>query len=323
MTSATDRPAFTVRRADWARDAEAISGVRRRVFVEEQSVPAELEWDGADETAVHLLALNAQGQAVGTARLLASGQIGRMAVVPAWRRRGVGSALLRAILAIAREDGRPPPFLNAQTSALSFYRRAGFAPEGTEFEEAGIAHWRMVIEDNAAMTDDPSLSDAVLGETAGPIRLSDREDIRSAVERMAVQARRELCIFTQDLDASLYDRPEFLDQVRRLAVAGLPLPVRVLLMDAEPAVRRGHRLIELARHLTSFVQIRRVPEDFADRTEAYMLADGRGYVLRPMADAREGIADFYAPLQTRRMRTEHERIWELGDVHPGLRRLHI
>lgn len=134
-----------MRRADWSRDREALRAIRECVFVREQSVPAELEWDGEDQGAIHFLAVDANGLAIGTARLLPSGQIGRMAVLPQWRRRGVGSALLQAALAVASEPGQPAPFLNAQTAVIDFYQRHGFVPEGGEFMEAGIPHRRMVL----------------------------------------------------------------------------------------------------------------------------------------------------------------------------------
>lgn len=131
-------------RADWGRDRETLRAVRHAVFVQEQQVPEDLEWDGEDQDAVHLLARDGAGRPVGTARLLPSGQTGRMAVLSPWRRHGVGSGLLRAILSIAREPGRPTPFLNAQVAAIGFYHRLGFVPVGPEFDEAGIPHRRMV-----------------------------------------------------------------------------------------------------------------------------------------------------------------------------------
>lgn len=145
MSLTNKKTCFAVRRADWSRDCEALRAIRECVFVREQSVPVELEWDGEDQGAIHLLAVDAKGLAIGTARLLPSGQIGRMAVLPEWRRRGVGSALLEAALAVASEPGRPAPFLNAQTAVLAFYRRHGFVTEGGEFMEAGIPHRRMVL----------------------------------------------------------------------------------------------------------------------------------------------------------------------------------
>jgi predicted GNAT family N-acyltransferase len=133
---------FTLRRASWETDREALRAIRLQVFVEEQGVPVELEWDGLDAQAVHLLAEDRDGRPLGTARLLTSGQIGRMAVLRPWRGRGVGGRLLGEALAIALH--LPRPWINAQESALDFYRRRGFVPQGEGFMEAGIPHVRMV-----------------------------------------------------------------------------------------------------------------------------------------------------------------------------------
>jgi len=136
---------FRVRRANWILDREHLGKVRAEVFIDEQGVPTDLEWDGLDETAVHLIAEDGTGQAIGTARLLPSGQIGRMAVLKAWRGRGVGTALLNRALAIADAEGYARVFLNAQISARAFYERQGFRPVGDVFEEADIPHVRMEL----------------------------------------------------------------------------------------------------------------------------------------------------------------------------------
>jgi predicted GNAT family N-acyltransferase len=138
----TPNPRFAVRTANWHADAAPLKSVRQAVFVNEQSVPAELEWDAHDESSVHVLA-EADGLPIGTGRLLADDSIGRMAVLKAWRGRGVGSALLEALLDLARARGSRNVALNAQTTALGFYRRHGFMAEGEEFPDAGIPHFRM------------------------------------------------------------------------------------------------------------------------------------------------------------------------------------
>lgn len=167
------------------------------------------------------------------------------------------------------------------------------------------------------------LSDRILGETPGPLRLPDPNAIRAAASHMIHQATREGWIFSHDLDAPLYDNHDFLEGIRRLALRGPHVPVRVLLFDAEPAVRKGHRLIELARRLTSRIQIRRIPPELNRHTEAFLLADGRGYVLRPRADVYAGTADFDAPLEARRLRELFDNIWALSDIHQELRRLSL
>ena len=138
-------PRFEIREADWETDRDLLRQLRETVFVIEQGVPLELEWDGLDSKAIHLLAVAANGTPVGTARLLTDGHIGRMAVLADWRRQGIGSALLQRLLEISSERQLPPPFLNAQTRAVEFYRRFGFEVEGDEFMDAGIPHRRMVL----------------------------------------------------------------------------------------------------------------------------------------------------------------------------------
>ncbi|MCE3000151.1 MAG: GNAT family N-acetyltransferase [Betaproteobacteria bacterium] len=129
--------------ASWLRDAAALQAVRRQVFVEEQGVPEQLEWDEWDAVSLHVLAQDAAGQAIGTGRLLPDGHVGRMAVVRDWRKHGVGGALLDALLDAARARGLAEIALNAQTHALGFYARRGFLVEGDEFDDAGIPHRRM------------------------------------------------------------------------------------------------------------------------------------------------------------------------------------
>jgi predicted GNAT family N-acyltransferase len=140
-----DSAQFSVRRADWQHDAAALGAVRRAVFVEEQRVPEWLEWDGLDVRCLHVLAAAPDGAAIGTGRLVPDGHIGRMAVLKAWRGRGVGGALLAELIAAARAANHAHARLNAQTHALGFYARFGFMVEGPEFDEAGIPHRAMVL----------------------------------------------------------------------------------------------------------------------------------------------------------------------------------
>ncbi|MEK7345594.1 MAG: YbgC/FadM family acyl-CoA thioesterase [Pseudomonadota bacterium] len=122
--------------------------LRTEVFVHEQKVPAEMEWDHDDETALHAVALNRMGMALATGRLLqhAPGvaRIGRMAVKKQMRGSDLGQRVLHALMNAARDRGDTQVLLHAQCSAEGFYRRSGFAPHGAIFEEAGIAHIEMV-----------------------------------------------------------------------------------------------------------------------------------------------------------------------------------
>ncbi len=134
---------FSVRICDWARGAPALRRVRQAVFVVEQRIPENLEWDAADPASLHALAEDGAGEPIGCGRLLADGHVGRLAVVRPWRRRGVGAALLLRLVDEARRRGHASVVLNAQTQAMPFYERYGFVARGGEFEEAGIPHREM------------------------------------------------------------------------------------------------------------------------------------------------------------------------------------
>ncbi|WP_411074312.1 GNAT family N-acetyltransferase [Streptomyces sp. cmx-4-7] len=148
--------AYAVREVLGDEDREACFAVRREVFVEEQGVPADIEYDAYDATAVHVLAVRADGLPLGTGRLLhgadaagrtggdaSVGSLGRLAVAGAARGLGVGAALVRGIEDAARERGLTAVDLHAQTHALGFYERLGYEAYGPEFPDAGIPHRAM------------------------------------------------------------------------------------------------------------------------------------------------------------------------------------
>lgn len=134
---------INVRLADWHRDYSDLHRIRQAVFVTEQAVPPEQEWDGEDDTAVHFLACEGDF-AVGTARLTPDGHIGRVAVLKDWRGLNIGDALLGAAIAHAQGQGLHSQRLTAQVQARAFYERHGFEVVSEEFLEAGIAHVDML-----------------------------------------------------------------------------------------------------------------------------------------------------------------------------------
>lgn len=140
-------PVLDIQVGDWARLGGDATRVRTAVFVEEQGIPLELEWDEADSTAIHAVAYNGLGQCIATGRLIQHangvGKIGRMAVHRALRGSGVGQDMLRTLMEAARQRGDAEVMLYAQRSAEGFYRRQGFLPRGEPFDEVGIAHIEM------------------------------------------------------------------------------------------------------------------------------------------------------------------------------------
>ncbi|AYN43893.1 GNAT family N-acetyltransferase [Streptomyces dangxiongensis] len=148
-------PRFTVRVVTDLAGREACFAVRKEVFVAEQGVAEDIEYDARDAVAVHVLAVREDGVPLGTGRLLhgeaaaktgghpAVGSLGRLAVTREARGLGVGAALVRAIEDTARAQGLTALDLHAQTHALGFYERLGYVAYGPEFPDAGIPHRAM------------------------------------------------------------------------------------------------------------------------------------------------------------------------------------
>jgi predicted GNAT family N-acyltransferase len=133
---------FEVLQVSWLDMESHLRSIRTLVFIEEQNVPIELEWEEEDVDCVHLL-VKKDNNYIATARLLDTGQIGRMAVLKPYRQCGIGSAMLKKFLSIAKAMDMESVFLNAQVDAIKFYEKFGFLKHGVPFDDAGIPHVRM------------------------------------------------------------------------------------------------------------------------------------------------------------------------------------
>lgn len=138
----------SIKTGSWAELGTHAAAIRTEVFVQEQGIPMDMEWDEADATAIHAVAYNGLGQPIATGRLLqhapGTGKIGRMAVNRVLRGASLGRELLEVLMAQAAQRGDTEVLLHAQRSAEGFYARLGFAPRGEAFEEVEIAHIEMV-----------------------------------------------------------------------------------------------------------------------------------------------------------------------------------
>lgn len=137
---------FTVSLLCWHDGEPLLRSVREAVFIREQGVPAELEWDEFDLGCRHALALSLRGEAVGCGRILPNGHIGRIAVIQRWRKQKVGTTIMEALLDYARAHDYKQVDVDAQTQALPFYRGFGFVEQGEEFIDAGLPHIKMTLQ---------------------------------------------------------------------------------------------------------------------------------------------------------------------------------
>ena len=135
---------ISIKRASWIEDEIAIKSVRISVFVKEQQIPFEVDFDTQDATAKHWLAVDANNQPVGTARMLSDGHFGRMAVLKNYRNHGIGRLIMAAVSDYAAVSGMREVYLYAQLTAMPFYQSLGFTPYGKVFLEAGLEHIAML-----------------------------------------------------------------------------------------------------------------------------------------------------------------------------------
>lgn len=166
-------------------------------------------------------------------------------------------------------------------------------------------------------------SEYLLGITHGDIALRTIDQNRATALALAQQATHYIQIATRDMDALLYDNEPFIEALTALARRHAKSHVHVLVWDSMAAVKQGHRLINLAQRLSSYVQIRKPSDEHAKYTEAFLVADGVGYMSRNLAERYEGIASFNAPLQARNLSQLFATMWEKASPDTQLRRLHI
>jgi hypothetical protein len=163
----------------------------------------------------------------------------------------------------------------------------------------------------------------ILGEHDEILSLESMQDNRDIALSMIQQAKRSLHIFTQDLDPPLFDTPAFTEAVKNVAIHDSHSYVQIIVKDTKYAVLHGHRLIELARRLSSHIHIRKAGIEYKEYSAAYLIADETGYLRRNNAYRYEGIACFNARNDCRHLLDFFNTAWEKSAPDPELRRLHI
>lgn len=300
---------FFVAPVNYHSELPALRTVRETVFVHEQQVPLEEEWDALDPDSAHVLARDDNGRPIGTGRLTPEHKIGRMAVLAEWRGKGVGSALLIALLDEARRRRWEQVSLNAQIDAIGFYRRHGFESYGEQFMEAGIKHQRM--RKALSPMADISRADSGLAESEVPRAVESMAEAVAAVLAIITGARTLLCIYSRDLDPDLLGRSEVLDALRQFATAHPNAEVRLLVHEPERVVQLGHPLLTLAQRLSSHFALR-TPIEEVDRqfAGAYLCSDQGGFYYRTLGSRYEGETSRCRPARARQLRAAFDPVWE-------------
>ncbi|MCW0385526.1 hypothetical protein NB722_000065 [Xanthomonas sacchari] len=293
-------PGFRIAALDPVRDGAELRALRTAAGTAADLADADAALDALGD---HLVARSDDGQAVGAARLGADRRIAALAVLPDWRGRGVGSALLRGLIEEAQRRHWPQLKLQAPAAALAFCARHGFLPS-----PGGVAATAEAVPLRRRFDGAVAVEDAAMA-------------IAASIAVLA-QARRQVLIHSRALDPGLLDDARVVEQMRRFAVAAHAKQVRVLLHDAAAPQRVGAPLLALAQRLPSVFAFREVsdPVDRSDAT-AYLVNEGGGYYFRGLGHRYDGETDLLGGGRARQLRATFERVWERARPCSELRAL--
>lgn len=334
---------ISVRLVDWE-GTEALRDIRRHVFIEEQQIAESLEWDADDPVSTHFL-MTCAAEPVGTARLLEDGHIGRVAILPAWRGRGLGEQLMQAVMDHAHERGMRTLLLSAQSYALDFYRRLGFQVCSAEYLEAGIPHFAMRRDADADADavslpliefqspgrfsiHNPQEPETAPRELDLPWQLGEQRELIEIDEHQAAdhllwmlgQTRRRVLVYAADQATWLFNRREVIAAIEQFIARQPKARLRILLHEASKPFLQGHSLLNLMHRFPSLLEIRRQHPERTRAPQVYMLADDSGILMLPKSISHDGFVRYNSPDQVRRWSSAFDDLWSSSQSDPAIRR---
>jgi predicted GNAT family N-acyltransferase len=305
-----DIPNFYLEPANYQSDFDDLHYVRNLVFVDEQQIPVELEFDALDQQCHLFMARDMQSRPIGTARLSPEGKLGRMAVLAEWRGQGVGQSLLRAVIEKARNLNLPKITAHAQLGALGFYEKSGFIKMGEVFSEVSIPH--QAVEMRLQPMEKPERpAPKPRPVTVEAVRLESMEATLAATLQLINTARRRLYLYSRDLELPLYGNKEIIEALKQFALHSHDGGVQLIIQEPVNLQTQLHPVIELAQKLSSYFLIRTpVENEDLQYLSAYVANDSDGYLFRLIGDRYEGVWSPNLPSRNRQLREEFERVWE-------------
>ncbi|MEH6566731.1 MAG: GNAT family N-acetyltransferase [Halopseudomonas sp.] len=319
-------------------EAKTLRDIRQQVFIDEQGVPEDLEWDTQDENASHFL-LFFQEQPVATARLLGDGHIGRVAVLPSHRGQGLGAQIMQHLIAYARAEDMPELHLSAQVQAIGFYRKLGFSPCSSEYLDAGIPHLDMcwqasdqvdtelpAIEFNSPgvfsilnpETSSTLASSAALG--AAGLQPLDEAATPGQAAALVDQSRRRLRLYSPEQGRWLFNRQDFISACERLIARDGKARIQILLQRVEAEFLQGRTLLSLAHRFPSLCEIRVQHPELPKQRHLQLMTDAHGFLMLPDCRVREGFVREYSPDQVKRWASQFDELWASSQSDPAIRR---
>ena len=328
---------FDTTEADWQADGKIIKTLRQQVLVREMDLPAEIVTDEADKTSLHWHAQSLEGQTIGVVRMSLEGHIGSLAVLPEYRARGVGQALLEAALAKATRFGLSRVWAAAPTHLAPFYNCVGLIPEAAPF----LAHKRehqvfaraLVIDDIAQhrrlqgkISGETYLSEDhhyTLGEDKQLLLLRHEAEFKQIILDMCQQAHKSIRIWSPMLDHKLFHHNDLRESFSRLARRNRYTGIEILLYDSHRVVTNTHALLEISRKLPSSIKMKLVHPELRKLNHEFVLVDGEGVIFRQDYESYEGYAKFRDFTENQRLGRQFKAAWESGLYDPNLRQLKI
>ena len=248
-------PDTRIANTNWKEERVALRDIRELVFIGEQKVSRELEWDGLDDEAQHFIAYQ-DNIAVGCARLLNGNKIGRMAVIKSHRGQGIGQKILDHIKRFASQKRATLLTLSAQCHAYSFYRQSGFGACSPPYEDAGIAHIDMECR---VFSQQVELTQYALNLDKTTYRSHNLLEGSGYLEIMLSQCNKSLNISIKDLAHPLLRNPLLIQKISLLARQNRHFKIKVLLGQYMPT-DNDHPLFRIMDRLPSFSEIKISPD---------------------------------------------------------------
>lgn len=163
-----------------------------------------------------------------------------------------------------------------------------------------------------------------LGEsTEDTIKVESREANAAAAVELVSQAKRKLAIISQELDPKIYDQSDFLEVLKQLALKNRNVEIRIIVFEPEIIVRKGHKLLDLAGKISSFIELRKVAPKYKSFNEAVLIADEVGYLYRESTERYKGSVNFNSPRESKHLLDVFNEMWETAKPDPNLRKVHI
>jgi predicted GNAT family N-acyltransferase len=300
-------PNIEIKEAPWLEFKNELSDIRRRVFIEEQKVSEDLEWedDSSEAKLCHLL-VQCKEQAIACARIALTGsnagKISRMAVLASHRGQNIGKQLLQACVQRGLQHQLDSISLNAQLSAEGFYNKLGFISEGDIFLDAGIEHRHMRFQYSSNALEN-IFEDKVW-------RFERLNDLNQHLSLCIQSSLRNIDILSQNLEHDLYDHLLLAEKLSGFVRSNRHSNVRIILQDGEQLNLRSSEILALARRLSSSIQIRILNEEYGTLNEAFALFDNDRIVYLNNETNCEGFVNYNDRANVKNLKERFQSLWD-------------